>query len=261
MSSAVIQAQNIIYRYKDADSPVLNDLSLSIAEGEFVGVLGPNGAGKSTLLRAFAGLLTLESGCSYLYGKDCCTLSRRQIAQKLAFVPQNAAIWQDFTCREIVEMGCYAQYGSLDSSEGARSAFQAMRDTDTLSLADRPISELSGGEVQRVRIAQALAQNTSVLLLDEPTNHLDICFQIEIMDLVLTLNRRRHLTVAVVLHDLNLAAQYCSRLVVLEKGVVAADGAPSAVLTRELIKRVFKVDAEVIGEKCPRIFVRSNLSC
>ncbi len=261
MGSAVIQAKNIIYRYKDVNDPVLSDLSLSIGEGEFVGILGPNGAGKSTLLRAFAGLLVLESGCSYLYGQDYRTLSRRQIAQKLAFVPQNAAIWQDFTCREIVEMGCYARYGSLGNSEGSDAALKAMQDTDTLSLADRSISELSGGEVQRVRIAQALAQNTSVLLLDEPTNHLDICFQIEIMDLVLTLNRERRLTVVVVLHDLNLAAQYCSRLIMLKKGVVAADGAPSAVLTRELIKRVFKVDAEIIGEKCPRIFVRSNLYC
>ena len=108
-------------------------------------------------------------------------------------------------------MGCYARYGSFGNSEGSDAALKAMQDTDTLSLADRSISELSGGEVQRVRIAQALAQNTSVLLLDEPTNHLDICFQIEIMDLVLTLNRERRLTVVVVLHDLNLAAQYCSR--------------------------------------------------
>lgn len=262
MSSVVMQAQNIIYRYKDGERPVLNDFSLSVGEGEFVGILGPNGAGKSTLLRAFAGLLPWESGHLYLYGNDISNLSRRQIAQKLAFVPQNASVWQDFTCREIVEMGCYAHCGALlGSHEGSAAAFKAMQDTDTLSLADRPISELSGGEVQRVRIAQALAQNTSVLLLDEPTNHLDICFQIEIMDLVLTLNRERNLTVVTVLHDLNLAAQYCSRLVVLEKGTVAADGAPSQVLNRALIKRVFKVETEIISEKCPRIFVRSNLSC
>lgn len=262
MSSAVIQAQNIIYRYKDGEMPVLNDLSLSIGEGEFVGILGPNGAGKSTLLRAFAGLLPWESGHLYLYGEDIRNLSRRQIAQKLAFVPQNASIWQDFTCREIVEMGGYAHCDNpFGGNEGLATAFKAMQDTGTLSLADRPISELSGGEVQRVRIAQALAQNTSVLLLDEPTNHLDICFQIEIMDLVLTLNRKRRLTVVVILHDLNLAAQYCSRLVVLEKGIVAADGIPYKVLTSELIKRVFKVEAEISGEKCPQIFVRSNLSC
>lgn len=262
MSSAVMQAQNIIYRYKDGEKPVLNDLSLSIGEGEFVGILGPNGTGKSTLLRAFAGLLPLESGHLYLYGKDIGNLSRRQIAQKLAFVPQNASIWQDFTCREIVEMGGYAHYGgSFAGNEGSVAAFKAMQDTDTLSLADRPISELSGGEVQRIRIAQALAQDTSILLLDEPTNHLDICFQIEIMDLVLTLNKERRLTVVAVLHDLNLAAQYCSRLIVLERGVVAANGIPSKVLTSELIKRVFKVEAEIVGDKCPRIFVRSNLSC
>ncbi len=260
MASGVVQAQNIIYRYKEGERPVLNDLFLSIGEGEFVGILGPNGAGKSTLLRALAGLLTLESGSSYLYGKDCRYLSRRQIAKKLAFVPQNSTIWQDFTCQEIVEMGCYAHFGNqLGGRESSAAVFKAMQDTDTLALAERPISELSGGELQRVRLAQALAQNTSILLLDEPTNHLDICFQIEIMDLILTLNRERSLTVVVILHDLNLASQYCSRLVVLEKGGIAADGSPGVVLTPELIKRVFKVDVEIIEGDSPRIFVRSNI--
>lgn len=262
MSSAVIQARNIICGYKNDESPVLNDLSLSVYEGDFVAVLGANGTGKSTLLRVIAGLLPPQNGCILLYGKDCYALSRRQIAQKMAFVPQNASVWQDFTCREIVEMGCYAHCdGRKSYSQNMAAVMKAMRDTDTLALADRSIVELSGGEFQRVRIAQALAQNTAVLLLDEPTNHLDICFQIEIMDLLLTLNRERHLTIVAVLHDLNLASQYCSRLVVLERGTVAADGEPTKVLTKELIKRIFKVDAEVTGLKRPKIFVRSNLPC
>ena len=262
METVILQAQDISYRYKDGAQPVLNDLSLSINKGEFVGILGPNGAGKSTLLLALAGLLPLESGQTYVGGKSCHTLSRAQIAKQLAFVPQNASIWQDFTCREIVEMGYYAHCGHWFSGcEGVLAVIKAMQDTDTLCLADRSITELSGGEVQRVRIAQALAQNTSILLLDEPTNHLDICFQIEIMDLIQTLNKERCLTVVTVLHDLNLAAQYCSRLVVLERGAVAADGEPSKVLTKDLIKRVFKVNAEVTGGDCPKIFVRSNLNC
>ncbi|HBM96196.1 TPA: ABC transporter, partial [bacterium UBP9_UBA11836] len=141
------------------------------------------------------------------------------------------------------------------------AASEILSCTNSHKLLKRRVCDLSGGELQRVMLALAINPVPDILLLDEPTNHLDICFQIEIMDLVLTLNKERRLTVVAVLHDLNLAAQYCSRLIVLERGVVAANGIPSKVLTSELIKRVFKVEAEIVGDKCPRIFVRSNLSC
>ncbi|MGM9998728.1 MAG: ABC transporter ATP-binding protein [Candidatus Bruticola sp.] len=261
MTDSVIKADGITCAYKEG-AKVLDNLSLTIKEGEFVGILGPNGAGKSTLLRILAGLLPADSGAAFLYGINCNTMSRRQIAQKLAFVPQTASVWQDFTCQEIVEMGCCARNSIWNNYRSrARTVIQAMQDTATFHLADRYISELSGGEVQRVRIAQALAQSTSVLFLDEPTNHLDVCFQIEIMDLVWRLNRERHLTVVSVLHDLNLAAQYCSRLIVLNKGQIAAEGQPSQVLTQSLISQVFQVQAEITAESPPKIFIRSNINC
>ncbi|MGM9991406.1 MAG: ABC transporter ATP-binding protein [Candidatus Bruticola sp.] len=259
--SAVIRAEGVTYAYK-VGAPVLDNLSLTVHRGEFIGILGPNGTGKSTLLRILAGLLAADRGKALLYGVDCSTMSRRQIAQKLAFVPQTVSVWQDFTCKEIVEMGCCARNSMWNNYQvRAQSVIQAMQDTATFHLADRYISELSGGEVQRVRIAQALAQSTSILFLDEPTNHLDVCFQIEIMDLVWRLNKERQLTIVAVLHDLNLAAQYCSRLIVLNKGKIAADGRPDQVLTKSLISQVFRVQAEIIAEVPPKIFIRSNVNC
>ncbi|MBQ7502247.1 ABC transporter ATP-binding protein [bacterium] len=254
-----LQALSLSYAYGGGPL-ILDGLSAEIRAGEFVGILGTNGTGKSTFLRLMAGLLRPRSGKAVLKGRDIASLSRRQIACELAFVPQEPSVWLPFTCREVVSMGRYVRSsGWKYSAEDLEIAERCMRETRTLELADRRVCELSGGELQRVCIAQALAQETEILMLDEPTSHLDISFQLDIMELLAELQRRRNLTVAAVLHDLNLAAQFCSRLLILNGGGVFADGSPAEVLTSDNLRRVFKVEADISSEGAgPRIWLRSS---
>lgn len=255
-----LQALKLSYAYGAAGPLILDGLSADVEAGEFVGVLGTNGTGKSTLLRLLAGLLTPRSGRVLLNGRDIAALSRRQIAGELAFVPQDNSIWLPFTCREVVNMGRYARSsGWKYSAEDREIAEGCMRETRTLSLAERRICELSGGELQRVCIAQALAQGTDILMLDEPTSHLDICFQLEVMELLAGLRLERGLTVITVLHDLNLAAKFCSRLLILKDGGIFADGSPAEVLTEDNLRRVFRVEADISSERTPpKIYLRSS---
>lgn len=265
MSTAAkkLTAQNISFAYSPTAENVITDLSITIEPGTFVGLLGPNGAGKSTLLRLLAAVDKPNNGQVLLGDTPLEAFPKKQLATKIAFVPQDVRIWLPFTCREIVAMGRYAQQKGLTMF--ARSSDEivltAMRDTGVEHLADRAISQVSGGEAQRVRIAQALAQQTGILILDEPTSHLDISFQLEIMDLASRLNKQRKLTVITALHDLNLASLYCQRLVVLKQGQVVGDGDPSQLLTSQLLKQVFRVDADIVPTnpgQGPRVFLKPN---
>lgn len=262
MGNTVISVKNCSYAYPSSERRIFDDLSLDIEAGQFVGILGSNGTGKSTLLKVMCGLFPPLNGQVFINSRNIAELSRRQIAAEAAFVPQEAAVWLPFTCRQVVEMGLYARSSAWSWGGGRNEVVdRCMADTSTSHLAERRISELSGGEAQRVRLAQALAQETSILLLDEPTSHLDICFQIEVMDLAARLNRKRGLTVVIVLHDLNLAAQYCSRLVVMHKGRIEADGSPERVMNAELLRRVFGVEADIDKEHGrPRIYLKSGLA-
>ncbi len=229
------------------DKLALQDVTLAVAPGEFLGVLGPNGCGKTTLLRAIRGTLAPRRGRVRLRDRDVRTIDKRSLARTMAYLPQDLVIELDFTVRELALMGRspFLSRFVQESDEDRRVAEQAMQLADVLHLAERAVTALSGGERQRTLIAMCLAQQPQILLLDEPTNHLDLAHQLSILDLIARLNRNQGLAVVAVFHDLNLAAEYCGRLVLLENGRVAAMGTPAEVITEEAIRRVYGVQVTV----------------
>ena len=227
---------------------VLKRVSLTLRPRETLGLIGPNGSGKSTLVRAISRTLPLRAGCVSIDGRDLCDLSRSQAARNIAVVPQNPVLPEAFTALEIVIMGRTPHVRFL-RSEGPRdleAVERAMEATDTLGLADRRIGELSGGERQRIVLARALAQEPQVLLLDEPTAHLDINYQVSLLDLVTHLKEEQGLGVLLVLHDLNLAAQYCQRLLLLHQGEVYAQGTPMEVITESNVSAVYGTQVHIL---------------
>jgi iron complex transport system ATP-binding protein len=226
---------------------VLQDVTWNVAPGEFVGLIGPNGCGKTTLLRVLSGVLPMTAGEVRVRGTPLREIDRRQLARTLACLLQDLSLELAFTVRELVLLGRsphLPRFGG-EAPRDLQIAQQAMELADVSHLADRRVTELSGGERQRVLIAMCLAQEPQVLLLDEPTSHLDIGHQLSLLDLIAKLNRTTGVTVVAVLHDLNLAAEYCRRLLVLEQGRVAALGTPEEVLTPETIRRVYGVTVRV----------------
>lgn len=226
---------------------VLDDISLALNAGEMVGLLGPNGSGKTTLLKVACGLLNASCGEVRLGGARLDCLERRAIARSVAVVPQRFHIPFAFTVSEIVALGRTPFLGLL-AGEGQADrevVSRVMAMVGISGMAARPFDELSGGERQKVVLAMALAQQPGLLLLDEPTVHLDIAHQAEILGLVRQLNADHGLTVLTAIHDLNLAALYFDRLVLLKQGQVCADGPPGEVLTEERIGEVFAAPVRV----------------
>ncbi|HDI46732.1 MAG TPA: heme ABC transporter ATP-binding protein [Candidatus Methanomethylia archaeon] len=225
----------------------LDGITLEVREGEFLGIVGPNGSGKTTLIRAIARILKPKVGAIFLDEENISAMSNVELARKVAVVPQEAATTFSFTALDIVLMGRNPYLGRLafERQEDYEIARWAMELTNTWHLANRPVNELSGGEKQRVIIARALAQKPQVMMLDEPTSHLDISHQIEILEILKRLCREEKVTVIAVFHDLNLAARYCDRLVMMYQGKVAAVGSVEEVLTPSNIEKVFSVKVEV----------------
>jgi iron complex transport system ATP-binding protein len=238
MSNAALEFAAVSFAYHRARA--LDGVSFRVAPGEMVGLLGPNGAGKSTILKLAAGTLRPNAGHVCLLGDEASRLPRREAARRVAVVPQEFTVQFSYTVRQIVEMGRTPRLnllGTLDADDHS-AVDAALATTEIARLADRVFNELSGGERQRVLLALALAQEGQVLLLDEPTAHLDIRWQIETLELLRRLNAERGLTILAALHDLNLAARYFSRLILLNKRVVA-DGPPSRALEQELLGAVY----------------------
>lgn len=227
--------------------PVLRGIDIELNRGELVGVIGPNGCGKSTLLRVMTGLLVPTCGEVLLEGKPLSAFSRREAAQLVAVVPQSQSPLFAFTVREVVEMGRSPwQHGWNASSEkDDRMVSTALDRCDLRGLEDRPVNELSGGELQRVAVARAVAQGTSILLLDEPTAHLDLGHQMAIFDLIRNLAHECNVAVLCISHDLHLAPEYCDRLVLMGGGRVFARGTPKEIITRDHLKAIYGVDVEV----------------
>lgn len=230
---------------------LLKDINFRIDTGEFVGIIGPNGSGKTTLLRAITRVLDPKKGDIFLEGKDICQIGFKKAAKKIAVVSQNPPT-NSMTVEEFVLLGRiphYEKYQFFETKKDIEIAKRCMDLTDTLKLKDKSISRISGGERQLVSIARALSQEPELLLLDEPTAHLDITYQIGILDLIRRLNKGFGLTVIMVLHDLNLAGQYCDRLILLNQGRVHGIGTPKEILTYQIIEEVYKT--VVIVEKNP----------
>ena len=227
-------------------SQILRGVDLRAERGELVGVIGPNGSGKSTLLKCIYRVLKPTGGAVWLDGRDISDYSYKESARQVAVVAQHNYYNFDFSVRDVVMMGRSPHKRALER-DNARDHQMVARALETVGMADfaqRSFATLSGGEQQRVILARALAQDTPCLILDEPTNHLDIKYQLQLMDIVKGLDR----TVIAAIHDLNIAAMYCDRLYAVKEGRVVASGRPEEVLTPELIRAVYEVEAEVLRD-------------
>lgn len=245
----MLHAHDVSFAYGRgrAARPVLHGVSVDVDPGRIVGLLGPNGSGKTTLLRILAGVLRPSSGDVTLDGRPMAELSRREVARRLAVVPQETHSTFDFSVLDMVLMGRYPHLGpfSLEDAADLQIAHDALAATGTDAFADRRFSTLSGGEKQRVVIASALAQASDALLLDEPTASLDVGYQLEIASLLKRLNAGRRTAMIVSTHDLNLAASLCDHVVLLHSGRVLAKGDTRSTLTPEHVRALYGVDADV----------------
>lgn len=234
-----LRAENLSFAYADHD--VLTALSLNIPRGGMFTIVGPNGSGKTTLVRLLAGLLRPKQGTVLLHGRNLRTIPPRELARQLAFVPQDLPTGLPFTVRQTVLMARAPHQGllGLESADDLACMEQALACTGVADLHDRQLDQLSGGERQRVFIARALCQEADIMLLDEPTAALDYAFQLQILELLEGLCRRRNLTVILVSHDLNLTAQFADRLLVLHRGRAVACGSPAEVLRRDILEPVY----------------------
>lgn len=247
-ASARLRAESVTVGY--GEHPVVHDLSLAVADGQVTTIVGPNGCGKSTLLRTMSRLLKPTSGTVLLDGEPIQDIHTRDVARRLALLPQSPIAPDGLLVRDLVGRGRHPhqRWFSQWSPEDEQIVELALEMTDTSALRDRPLDQLSGGQRQRAWVAMTLAQDTDLLLLDEPTTYLDLAHQVEVLDLVTRLNRERGRTVVMVLHDLNLAARYSDTIVVMKDGVIATEGTPAEVFTPTLLATTFGLDADVLPD-------------
>lgn len=246
----IIQVQNIVAGYNEGTA-VLQGLNFDIKKGEFIGIIGKNGAGKSTILKAMRGFLPLRSGEILLNGTSLADCTQRDIAQSIAYLQQQVELTFDYTVQDIVMAGRYPykKWWQRQDDSDKEIADACMKYTDVIEMAQKPIRSLSGGQRQRVLLAKVLAQQTPVLFLDEPAAGLDLFYQEEIFRFCRELCHRGK-TVVMVVHELYLAARYCTRLMLLKQGRLLADGVPAEVLTDELLTNGY--DAQIVAGRNPQ---------
>jgi ABC-type cobalamin/Fe3+-siderophores transport system ATPase subunit len=235
-----LAAEGLVVRYRGLTAPALDGVSIDVPEGSFYAVLGPNGSGKSTLMRALLGVAPVASGTVAVDGRGAASWSRRDLARAVGAVPQSESIAFPLTTHEMVSMGRYPHLGPLAAErETDRAAVaRALEACDVLDLADRDVTTLSGGELQRARIARALAQEPRALVLDEPTASLDIRHEMGILELLRTA-ANDGMTVLLITHGLDVVAQFADRMLLLSRGTVAAEGRPVDVIREDTLARVY----------------------
>lgn len=253
----MLKLQSLSIRYEDKS--IVRDFSLEVMPGEVVSIIGPNGSGKSTILKGITGLIPYESGQVFIGEEELQSLSVRQVSRLLSMLSQANSSPTDMTVEELVSFGRMPHkkwYKRLDD-EDYRIMEWALQLTGMDRYRERLVYSLSGGEAQKAWLAMALAQCPKILLLDEPTTYLDIAHQLDVLELVKSLNRELALTVVMVLHDLNHASTYSDKVCVIQQGGIKAYGPPQEVLTRELIREVYGVetDIEIKNDRHPRIHV------
>lgn len=243
---AILDTQQLVLGYEKTE--IIHGLNIEIPRRKITALIGPNGCGKSTLLRGMARLLKPSGGSVHLDGKAIGQLKTKEIAKRLAILPQGPVAPEGLTVRELVAQGRYPHQSFFQqwTEVDEKASEDALRITNMLAYADRSLESLSGGQRQRAWIAMTLAQETEILLLDEPTTFLDLAHQIDVMDLLVDLNKSRGSTIVVVLHDLNQAARYADYLVIVKEGHVFAEGQPKEVMTSSIIKEVFGLANQVI---------------
>lgn len=229
---------------------IIKSMDLVIEPNQITVLVGGNGCGKSTLLKSFARLLKPSVGQILLNGADIHSLSGKEVARKLAILPQGPVAPEGLTVEQLVRQGRYPHQNWLQSwtEDDERLVRKALQDTNMTEFADRSIDALSGGQRQRAWIAMALAQDTDILLLDEPTTYLDLTHQIEILDLLFELNLTHQTTILMVLHDLNLAARYAHKMIAIKDGAVFCQGAPEAILDHDMVKSVFDMECHISAD-------------
>lgn len=243
-----LEARNLTIGY--SRHPVLRDLNVRIPQGAVTAIIGPNGCGKSTLLKGLAGLLTLSSGQVLLDGDDLGSLRPRAVARKMTLLPQSPIAPEGIRVSELIARGRtpwlrpFRPAGPADRAAVAR----AIKAADVADLLDARVSDLSGGQRQRVWIAMALAQETGWLLLDEPTTYLDLRHQLDLLKLVRQLNANQQRNIVMVLHDISLAARFADHLIAMRDGRIMAEGSPEAVISAEVLERIFGLEATVMAD-------------
>lgn len=232
------------------DRKIVSDLTVEIPKGKITTIIGPNGCGKSTILKTMSRILKPTSGDIYLDGKAIQKQSTKEIAKKMAILPQIPESPGGLTVAELVSYGRFPHqkgFGKLKESD-KNIIYWALEVTGMLEFKDRPLEALSGGQRQRVWIAMVLAQETDLLLLDEPTTYLDLAHQLEILQLLQTLNQQENRTIAMVIHDLNHAARFADYMIAVNSGEVVCKGTPDEVMTPEVLGKVFGIDAEIVRD-------------
>lgn len=242
----MITLHNVSKRFDRINA--ITGIDWKVSEGEWWGIIGPNGSGKSTLLHLLSGVETPSSGNLELRGREVSSYSRRELARKVAVLQQEGLAPTDFTVREVLEMGRYPFQDWLgrEKKDSGPLLDHIIRKLELESLEDRRLDQLSGGQRQRAALGKVMVQEPTLLLLDEPTTYLDIRYQLQFMNLVAQWRKEAGITIISVLHDLNLAAQFCDRLLVLKDGQIAGEGTPAEMLTEDFIRCVFRVDPAVV---------------
>jgi iron complex transport system ATP-binding protein len=228
---------------------IVNDLDLVIPEGKITTMIGPNGCGKSTIVKTLSRILSAKAGAVYLDGKEIHRSSTKDIAKKMAILPQTPEAPSGLTVSELVSYGRFPHQKGMGrlTREDKRVIHWAIKVTGLVPYSHRPIDALSGGQRQRVWIAMALAQETQLLLLDEPTTYLDLAHQLEVLELLERLNKEENRTVVMVIHDLNHAARFADFMVALRDGGIVKQGTPHQVMTSDVLKNVFSIDADIVS--------------